>query len=82
MGLDENGRYPGSVAENLAPGAEVITVTAQDRDEFPDYKKVSSTQGQGQRFSRVILIVISLNAVFFLGYLVNTLFSVPSNLGM
>ena len=40
VGLDENGRYPGSVAENLAPGAEVITVTAQDRDEFPDYKKV------------------------------------------
>ena len=78
VGLDENGRYPGSVAENLAPGAEVITVTAQDRDEFPDYKKVSSTQGQGQRPSRVILIVISLNAVFFFSYFVNTLFSVPS----
>ena len=42
VGLDENGRYPGSVAENLVPGAEVITVTAQDRDEFSDYKKVGS----------------------------------------
>lgn len=41
IGLDENGRYAGSVAENLEPGAEVITVTATDRDEFPDYKKVS-----------------------------------------
>ena len=40
MGLDENGRYPGSVAENLPPGAEVITVTATDKDEFPDFKKV------------------------------------------
>jgi len=40
VGLDENGRYPGSVAENLPPGAEVITVTATDKDEFPDYKKV------------------------------------------
>ena len=41
VGLDENGRYSGSVAENLEPGAEVITVTATDRDEFPDFKKVS-----------------------------------------
>jgi len=40
VGLDENGRYPGSVAENLPPGAEVITVTATDKDEFPDFKKV------------------------------------------
>jgi len=40
IGLDENGRYAGSVAENLEPGAEVITVTATDRDEFPDFKKV------------------------------------------
>jgi len=28
------------VAENLEPGADVITVTATDRDEFPDFKKV------------------------------------------
>ena len=40
IGLDENGRYAGSVAENLDPGAEVITVTANDKDEFPDYNKV------------------------------------------
>ena len=40
VGLDENGRYPGSVAENLPPGAEVITVTATDKDEFPDFQKV------------------------------------------
>jgi len=40
IGLDENGRYSGSVAENLDPGADVITVTATDRDEFPDFKKV------------------------------------------
>ena len=40
VGLDENGRYAGSVAENLEPGSEVITVTATDRDEFPDFKKV------------------------------------------
>ena len=40
VGLDENGRYPGSVAENLEHGAEVITVTATDKDEFPDFKKV------------------------------------------
>ena len=42
VGLDENGRYPGSVSENMAPGAEVITVTATDRDMFPDYRKVST----------------------------------------
>ena len=40
IGLDENGRYSGSVAENLEPGADVMTVTATDRDEFPDFKKV------------------------------------------
>jgi len=40
IGLDENGRYSGSVAENLDAGADVITVTATDRDEFPDFKKV------------------------------------------
>ena len=40
-GLDENGRYSGSIAENLEPGAEFITVTATDKDEFPDFKKVS-----------------------------------------
>jgi len=39
IGLDENGRYPGSVAENLEPGAEVITVTATDKDEFQEYRK-------------------------------------------
>ena len=39
-GLDENGRYSGSIAENLEPGAEFITVTATDKDEFPDFKKV------------------------------------------
>jgi len=39
-GLDENGRYSGNVAENLQPGAEFITVTATDKDEFPDFKKV------------------------------------------
>jgi len=43
VGLDENGRYPGSVAENLPPGAEVVTVTATDKDEFADFKKVSFT---------------------------------------
>ena len=41
IGLDENGRYPGSVAENLAPGAEVITVTATDKDSKSQFKKVS-----------------------------------------
>jgi len=40
IGMDENGRYPGSVAENLEPGADVITVTATDRDEFEDFRKV------------------------------------------
>ena len=42
MGLDEYGRYSGSVAENLPPGAEVITITATDRDEFRDYRRVST----------------------------------------
>ena len=41
-GLDENGRYLGSVAENLAPGAEVITVSATDRDERDIYRKVKA----------------------------------------
>ena len=41
VALDQNGRYDGRVAENLAPGAEVIQVTATDRDEFPEYNKVS-----------------------------------------
>jgi len=41
-GLDENGRYSGNVAENLEPGAEFITVTATDKDELPDFKKVST----------------------------------------
>jgi len=40
-GLDENGRYSGSIAENLEAGAEFITVTATDKDEFPDFKKVN-----------------------------------------
>jgi hypothetical protein len=40
VGLDENGRYPGSVAENLEPGAEVITVTATDKDAFEKFKQV------------------------------------------
>lgn len=40
-GLDENGRYSGSIAENLEAGAEFITVTATDKDEFPDFRKVS-----------------------------------------
>ena len=40
IGLDENLRYPGSVAENLAPGAEVISVTAQDRDEQDAFRTV------------------------------------------
>src|SRR6218665_1227720 len=40
IGLDENGRYPGSIAENLDPGTEVIVVTATDKDEFPAFKKV------------------------------------------
>lgn len=40
VGLDEYGRYSGSVAENLPKGAEVITITATDRDEFRDYRKV------------------------------------------
>ena len=43
VGLDENGRYPGSVSENVAPGAEVIAITATDRDMFPDYRKVRTT---------------------------------------
>jgi hypothetical protein len=47
IGLDENGRYAGSVAENLEPGAEVIAVTATDKDEFPDYKKVSRSPVDG-----------------------------------
>jgi len=42
-GLDENGRYSGSIAENLEAGAEFITVTATDKDEFPDFKKVTSS---------------------------------------
>ena len=43
VGLDEYGRYSGSVAENLPHGAEVITITATDRDEFRDYKRVGRT---------------------------------------
>ena len=42
VALDQNGRYDGRVAENLAPGAEVLQVTATDRDEFPEYNKVST----------------------------------------
>lgn len=41
VGLDENGRYPGSIAENLKAGADVITVTATDKDEFAAFKKVN-----------------------------------------
>ena len=44
IGLDENGRYPGSVAENLEPGADVITVTATDKDQFVDFKRASVAQ--------------------------------------
>ena len=40
VGLDENGRYPGSIAENMLPGVEVLTVTATDKDELPAYRKV------------------------------------------
>lgn len=40
IGLDENGRYPGSIAENLRPGTEVITVTATDKDSTEQYKAV------------------------------------------
>lgn len=43
VGLDENGRYSGSVAENLDPGAEVITVTANDRDTILKYRQVDLT---------------------------------------
>ena len=41
VGLDENGRYSASLAENLEPGVEILTVTSVDRDEFPDFKRVS-----------------------------------------
>jgi len=41
IGLDENGRYVGSVAENLEAGTEVISVTATDKDEFQDFDTVS-----------------------------------------
>jgi len=45
-GLDENGRYSGSIAENLDSGAEFITVTATDKDEFPDFKKVTDQNAE------------------------------------
>jgi len=45
-GLDENGRYSGSIAENLESGAEFITVTATDKDEFPDFRKVSDRNAE------------------------------------
>ena len=41
VGLNENGRYSGSVAENSEPGTEVIRVTATDRDAEEAYSKVS-----------------------------------------
>lgn len=39
-GLDENGRYSGTVPENSAPGTNVIRVTATDRDAEADYSRV------------------------------------------
>ena len=56
VGLDENGRYPGSVSENMDSGAEVITVTATDRDMFPDYNKVGNVV-------KLWMITIELNLI-------------------
>ncbi|CAD5116989.1 DgyrCDS5823 [Dimorphilus gyrociliatus] len=41
IGLDENGRYQGSVAENSKPGTPVISVTATDRDSTPAFKEIT-----------------------------------------
>lgn len=41
IGLDENGRYQGSVAENALPGTPVISVTATDRDSKPEYREIT-----------------------------------------
>ena len=59
--MDENGRYAGSIAENLEPGTEVITVTATDRDEFPDFKKVI---GDWQPIFISLLIPLQLFATY------------------
>ena len=41
VGLDENGRYSGSVPENSEPGTSVIRVTATDRDALKEYSEVT-----------------------------------------
>jgi len=53
------------VAENLEPGADVITVTATDRDEFPDFKKVSAVYKFAATPRVYIgLILSTVNAIF------------------
>ena len=41
VGLNENGRYSGNVAENSSPGTSVIRVSATDRDARTQYARVS-----------------------------------------
>lgn len=41
LGLDSNGRYRGTVAENAAAGATVLQVSAQDKDSTAAYSTVS-----------------------------------------
>ncbi|ESN95524.1 hypothetical protein HELRODRAFT_179299 [Helobdella robusta] len=41
VGLNENGLFSATVAENMKPGTDVITVSACDKDHNPFYSKIS-----------------------------------------
>ena len=41
MGTNRQGRYPGSVPENLEPGQDVITITGADKDVDERFSNVS-----------------------------------------
>ncbi|BFY98686.1 hypothetical protein BsWGS_01726 [Bradybaena similaris] len=45
LGLDANGRYRGTVAEDAKAGATVLQISAQDNDNTPEYRTVSFTLG-------------------------------------
>ncbi|BFZ10503.1 hypothetical protein BsWGS_13542 [Bradybaena similaris] len=45
LGLDSNGRYRGTVAENAIAGTNILQVSAQDMDTTPAYRTVSFTLG-------------------------------------
>ena len=41
QGTNRQGRYPGSVPENMEPGQDVITITGYDNDVNPRFSNVS-----------------------------------------